>query len=327
MPDHVLIYLNGQRVIVDGDVFRTLVDSCASERGSVAPRLAVEKATAGHALFWSDVLSGGVLRYRTSSSAFRRCISSMERTSSRSKAWRRLRVSARSSKRWSTSRVAVRVLHAGDDRRARGHFRRTSVDSTRSHRSYGESLPLHRILPILEAGLSVDREARSLLGQPISSAQLPPSSAPALPCRSGSSQTGESFFPRSSWMRPLHSATQHADSLIVSGGTETGLARNKRGIEPPTFFPCRESASWGGSNTTGCLSVGANVTWTDLEKFAREELPLVHDLTRRFGSPQIRNAGTLVGKSPTALPSPIRCAFFCHRGRARGGRPGGFDAA
>ncbi len=77
------------------------------------------------------------------------------------------------------------------------------------------------------------------------------------------------------------------------------MARSRR-----RFCRCREFSELDGITQDGnILSVGANVTWTDLEEFAREKVPLVHALTQRFGSPQIRNAGTLVGN--IAYGSPV----------------------
>ena len=88
MPDHVLIYLNGQRVIIDGDrAFRTLVEFLREDaRPLRAPRSGVEKATAVRAPCWSGVRSKARSAIERSRAAFRRCISSTERMSSRSKA-------------------------------------------------------------------------------------------------------------------------------------------------------------------------------------------------------------------------------------------------
>jgi xanthine dehydrogenase small subunit len=98
--------------------------------------------------------------------------------------------------------------------------------------------------------------------------------------------------------------SQHPESVTVSGGTETGLARNKRGIEPRAVLSLARISELGRiTYERNVLSVGASVTWTDLEEFARDKLPLVCALTRRFGSPQIRNAGTLVGN--IAYGSPV----------------------
>ena len=98
--------------------------------------------------------------------------------------------------------------------------------------------------------------------------------------------------------------SQNPDALVVSGGTETGLARNKRGTEPLALLSlARISELRRITCERGLLSIGAGATWTELEEFSRDKLPVVHALTERFGSPQIRNAGTLVGN--IAYGSPV----------------------
>ena len=98
---------------------------------------------------------------------------------------------------------------------------------------------------------------------------------------------------------------QHPGALIVSGGTETGLARNSKRVRAaaPSFVVENQRAGANHAHERELPSVGASVTWTDLEEFSRDKLPLVHALTERFGSPQIRNAGTLVGN--IAYGSPV----------------------
>ena len=52
---------------------------------------------------------------------------------------------------------------------------------------------------------------------------------------------------------------------------------------------------------------GANTTWAQIEKFARDAWPELYKLVVRFGSPQIRNVATLVGN--VAHGSPIADAL------------------
>jgi xanthine dehydrogenase small subunit len=52
-----------------------------------------------------------------------------------------------------------------------------------------------------------------------------------------------------------------------------------------------------------CLIIGANVTWRQIEAFAREPLPELYRMIIRFGSPQIRNVSTLAAN--VAHGSPI----------------------
>ena len=60
----------------------------------------------------------------------------------------------------------------------------------------------------------------------------------------------------------------------------------------------------------GVLSVGANVTWAQLEAFAKDTSPEIHSLTQRFGSPQIRNVATLVGNIAHGSPVADSLCFL-----------------
>src|SRR5262249_32253761 len=61
------------------------------------------------------------------------------------------------------------------------------------------------------------------------------------------------------------------------------------------------------------VAIGANVTWTQVEAFARRALPEFHQIIVRFGSPQIRSVATLVGNvahgSPIADALPLLCVM------------------
>jgi xanthine dehydrogenase small subunit len=93
-------------------------------------------------------------------------------------------------------------------------------------------------------------------------------------------------------------------AVIVAGGTELGVLRNKKGEDPPTLLslvriPGLDTIEHRGDR----LSFGANVTWAQVERAVREPLPEFHRIVQRFGSPQIRHAATLVGN--VAHGSPI----------------------
>jgi xanthine dehydrogenase small subunit len=92
-------------------------------------------------------------------------------------------------------------------------------------------------------------------------------------------------------------------TVIVSGGTDVCVQCNKRGIEPKAILslcnlPGVNSISVEGDD----VKVGARATLTDLETFYKERLPEMHEILRVFGSPQIKNAGTLAGNIANASP-------------------------
>jgi xanthine dehydrogenase small subunit len=168
-------------------------------------------------------------------------------------------------------------------------------------------------LPILEAGLSVDVAALPALGE------LYPSPAMAedlweharipvlIRCPEGGPARRTFFAPRR-LEEAIAFKVQKPEAVIVSGGTELGVLRNKKGYDPPTLMTLVHVP---GLAEIMCddhtVAVGANVTWTQVEAFARDLLPEFHRIIVRFGSPQIRNVATLVAN--VAHGSPIADAL------------------
>jgi xanthine dehydrogenase small subunit len=168
-------------------------------------------------------------------------------------------------------------------------------------------------LPILEAGLSVGAAALRALGE------LYPSAAVAedlreharipvlIQCPDGGPARRTFFAPRR-LEEAIAFKAQSPEAAIVSGGTELGVLRNKKGYDPPTLLTL---AHVPGLAEITCddhtVAVGANVTWTQVEAFARDLLPELYHIILRFGSPQIRNVATLVAN--VAHGSPIADAL------------------
>jgi xanthine dehydrogenase small subunit len=106
----------------------------------------------------------------------------------------------------------------------------------------------------------------------------------------------------------LEFKARNPNAVIVSGATELGVLRNKKGFEPATLLSLAHVPGLGEitplENGVAC---GANVTWTQVEAFASKVVPEFYKIIVRFGSPQIRNAATLVGN--VAHGSPIADAL------------------
>jgi xanthine dehydrogenase small subunit len=97
---------------------------------------------------------------------------------------------------------------------------------------------------------------------------------------------------------------EHPGAVIVAGGTELGVLRNKRGDDPPTLLSLARIPGLDViERTDDRLSFGANVTWAQVERAVCEPLPEFYRIVQRFGSPQIRHVATLVGN--VAHGSPI----------------------
>ncbi|HUP63429.1 MAG TPA: FAD binding domain-containing protein [Thermoanaerobaculia bacterium] len=108
---------------------------------------------------------------------------------------------------------------------------------------------------------------------------------------------------------------EHPKCVIVQGATDFGVWCNKRGFVPDALLSLDAieglgdirradvpSAQGGGRDVRPPLIVGGRATLADFERAAREVVPELAPIMDRFGSPQIRNAGTLAGNIANASP-------------------------
>ncbi|MEK7434107.1 MAG: FAD binding domain-containing protein [Cyanobacteriota bacterium] len=90
---------------------------------------------------------------------------------------------------------------------------------------------------------------------------------------------------------------------IVSGGTDISVQINK-GMRNPNVI----MSTWGIDSLKELkiendnLIVGSRVTLSELETFIKDLYPSFYDVLNVFGSPQIRNSGTLAGNIANASP-------------------------
>src|SRR5262249_4540166 len=96
---------------------------------------------------------------------------------------------------------------------------------------------------------------------------------------------------------------EHPASLIVSGGTDVVVQSNKRTTSVRVAMSIAGLRSLGAISVHhGVMHVGATTTLTDLQRAATENLPELGCFLEWFGSPPIRNAGTLAGNLVNASP-------------------------
>ena len=95
----------------------------------------------------------------------------------------------------------------------------------------------------------------------------------------------------------------NAGCTVVSGATDLGVQCNKGRIDPRTVLVLGAVEGLADVRVEGDrLVVGARATWTSVERAVAERLPQLHAVLKRFGSPQIRNAGTIGGNVINASP-------------------------
>jgi xanthine dehydrogenase small subunit len=114
---------------------------------------------------------------------------------------------------------------------------------------------------------------------------------------------GKIFFKPAVISRACTFRNEHPDCTIISGGTDIGVLVNKRIREPKTILVTaglRELETIEVSD--GMIVAGARVSLMDLETLCSQHLPEFAKILYYFGSPPIRNAGTLGGNIANGSP-------------------------
>lgn len=96
---------------------------------------------------------------------------------------------------------------------------------------------------------------------------------------------------------------EHPNTTIVQGATDFGVWRTKRGFTPEAVLSLDGIAGLDDIRVDGgMLLVGGRASLTQFEHAVRELVPPLAPIMERFGSPQIKNAGTLAGNIANASP-------------------------
>jgi xanthine dehydrogenase small subunit len=143
---------------------------------------------------------------------------------------------------------------------------------------------IHPPGPILEAIRSVERE-------PVRIDSL-----------NGSFFNG-SFFRPTRLDDAIAFKAENPKTVIVQGATDFGVWRNKRGFESGAVLSLDGVDGLGDVTfDDGMLVVGGRASLAQLESAVRDRVPELARIMDRFGSPQIKNAGTLAGNIANASP-------------------------
>lgn len=149
--------------------------------------------------------------------------------------------------------------------------------------------------PIIKAALEVE-------GQPRIDEIYPPEPIlRALP--DGDDVRIGNFFKPRSLGEAIEFKMAHPKCVIVQGATDFGVWRNKRGFVADAILSLDSIAGLDELRIEkGELLVGGRTTLAAIEAFAAGRIPQLAAILDRFGSPQIKNAGTLAGNIANASP-------------------------
>ncbi len=95
----------------------------------------------------------------------------------------------------------------------------------------------------------------------------------------------------------------HPQSRWISGATDVGVQSNKRNSKPELAVSLRRITQLQSIEVTDdSIIFGAAVSWSQMLPILEECLPRYADIITIFGSPQIRNMGTIGGNIANASP-------------------------
>jgi xanthine dehydrogenase small subunit len=101
----------------------------------------------------------------------------------------------------------------------------------------------------------------------------------------------------------VHYRQDHPDAVVIAGGTDLGVLQNKRTrLLVDAVSVAGLSELHGIEVDDDAISVGAAASLSDLEAVAIEHIPELGAFMAWFGSPLIKNAGTLAGNLVTGSP-------------------------
>jgi xanthine dehydrogenase small subunit len=150
--------------------------------------------------------------------------------------------------------------------------------------------------PIIKAALAVDGSTAPSLRERY----------PALPdARDGVTinAAGRTFCAPTTIEEAVAFKAAHPGCTIVQGGTDVGVWINKRNYNSTALLALGKIASlFELGEDRGTIIAGANVTLSLFESFIETRIPQLFDILNIFGSPQIKNAGTLVGNIANGSP-------------------------
>ena len=304
MRDHLLFYVNGQRHEVRGDAaFASLTDFLRGDLRLTGTKVVCAEGDCGACTVLVGQPDGDTLRYLTVDA----CILFL------------YQLDGRHVVTVEGLHGAENSLHPVQEAMVAGHgsqcgFCTPGFVMALAGRAEQKSTDLRTSLTgnlcrctgyvaILEAAASLDESGMLAIADQYPVAQI------AADLRAGTAEavriqsaTSIFFAPRT-LAAAIEFKTRHPGAAIVAGGTELGVVRNKAGLEPATILRLADVPDLDRIDVAGdAVTIGANVTWTQVEDFAKETWPEFHRIIVRFGSPQIRNVATMIANIANGSP-------------------------
>ena len=146
--------------------------------------------------------------------------------------------------------------------------------------------------PIIKAALAVDGTAAPKMRE-----RYPQAIEAGDPVRIGN------FFAPATLEDAVAFKREHPGCTIVQGGTDVGVWMTKRNFAAPAMLSLAKLRDLDELREDGgAVVAGANVTLSAFEAYIEHRIPELFGILNIFGSPQIKNAGTLAGNIANGSP-------------------------
>lgn len=114
---------------------------------------------------------------------------------------------------------------------------------------------------------------------------------------------GYVFFKPTSLADAVRLRAEHPTSVVIAGGTDLGVVMNKRKIDPPVLLSTAALPDFARVDVhDDHLSVGGGASHDAVQRALAGTIPEYSNYLEWFGSPQVRQAGTLAGNLATGSP-------------------------
>ncbi len=164
--------------------------------------------------------------------------------------------------------------------------------------------------PILKAALDVDIKKHVYLKD-----KFPPKSFTEQMQESILISAGDlEFFAPTTVAEATNYKNQHSEVIIFSGSTDLGVQFNKGHLEPKKILSLHLIAElYDHRIENNEVSIGSRVTLSEMQTLIEDKIPSLNHFLNIFASPQIKNAGTVIGNlangSPIADLTPVLMAL------------------
>ncbi len=152
--------------------------------------------------------------------------------------------------------------------------------------------------PIIEAGTRVESAALTPLSQlyPAEKLSAGADNSAEIHVAADELEGEQHLFAPRSMEEAARWKAQHPSAIVVAGATEIGVAMSVKGLAPREILSlARVEGCDEVEIEDGALILGARANWTKIARETREIVPELSAFLARWGSPQLRNAGTVAG--------------------------------